>query len=130
MDPRIGVEPFQSEGGPGSWRVRWRVTNLGARPVQLLAAMHPHAQFRTQEIPVPRELAAGAETDISLPVDFHEEAGTVVENPFLILRFTDDDGEWRALARVRVTAEAGGRPMAGPLVVVTTHRVGGIGSSA
>lgn len=108
--------------------VRWRVTNLGARPVRLLAATQPHAQFRTDEIKVPRDVRPGGETEISLPVRFDETPGSVIENPFLILRFADEEGEWRALARVRVTAGPGGRPIAGPLVVVTSHRVGGIGS--
>src|SRR5687767_12412113 len=117
MAPRLGVEPFTSDGKRGAWTVRWRVTNLGTRPIRLLAATQPHSQFQTGEIGVPRELAASRSTEISLPVSFDEDAGTVVENPFLILRLADEEGEWRALARVRVTAGDDGRPVSGPLVV-------------
>src|SRR5688500_15961175 len=117
MTPRLGIEPFTSDGRSGAWVVRWRVTNLATRPVNLLAATQPHAQFRTADTPVPRILAPGEETEISLPVQFAERPGAVVENPFLIVRFADEEGAWRALARVRVTAGADGRPTAGPLVV-------------
>jgi hypothetical protein len=123
MTPRLGIEPFAAEGRAGAWVVRWRVTNLGVRPVNLLTATQPHAQFRTADTAIPRALAPGEETEISLPVQFAEQPGAVVENPFLIVRFADEEGAWRALARVRVTAASDGRPTAGPLVVVTSHRV-------
>jgi hypothetical protein len=56
-------------------------------------------------------------------VRFAESPGVVVENPFLIVRFRED-GDWRLLARVRVTAGTGGEPIAGRSVVVTTQRAG------
>lgn len=100
--------------------VRWRITNEGGRPVRLLSAQHPHTHFRTPETRIDREIASGADAEIELPVQFNESPGVRVENPFLILLFRDS-GEWRLLARVRVTAGTNGEPIAGQSVVVTTQ---------
>jgi hypothetical protein len=89
----------------------------------LLNAQHPHSQFRTAETKLDREIAAGAATEVALPVRFSEIPGGVVENPFLILRLRDG-GEWRVLARVRVTAGSDGEPIADQSVVVTMQPVG------
>jgi hypothetical protein len=67
-----------------------------------------------------REIAPGSDTEIALPVQFKESPGVRVENPFLILRFRDS-GEWRLLARVRVTAGTSGEPIASQSVVITTE---------
>jgi hypothetical protein len=122
-EPHVRVEPFTTEGASGSWTVRWRITNDGDRPVRLLAAQHPHAQFRTPETRFDREVGAGAVAEIVLPVRFDELPGAVVENPFLIVRLRDG-GDWRLLARVRVIAGARGEPLAGQAVVVTAQRAG------
>jgi hypothetical protein len=58
-----------------------------------------------------------------LPVHFSESPGAIVENPFLILVLREA-GDWRLLARVRVTAGPSGEPIAGRPVVVTTQPVG------
>jgi len=121
--PRIRVDPFSTEGAAGSWTVRWRITNEGDRPIRVLAAQHPHSQFRTPETRIDREIAPGAAADVALPVRFSESPGAVIENPFLILRFRES-GDWRALARVRVTAGKNGEPLAGDAVVLTTQKVG------
>jgi hypothetical protein len=88
-----------------------------------VSAIQPHSQFRTEETRLDRTLAPGKTADVALPVRFAESPGAVVENPFLILRFRED-GDWRLLARVRVTAGTSGEPIAGRSVVVTTHRAG------
>lgn len=121
--PRIRVAPFSTEGAAGSWIVRWRIINESNKPIRLLAAQHPHSQFRTPETRLDREIAPGATADVALPVRFSESPGGVVENPFLILRFRES-GDWRALARVRVTAGKNGEPLAGDSVVLTTQKVG------
>jgi hypothetical protein len=59
-------------------------------------------------------------------VRFAEAPGTVIENPFLILRVADGDEVWRVLARVSVTAGPGGEPIAGNTISITTHRVGAV----
>jgi hypothetical protein len=103
--------------------VRWRITNESERRIRLLAAQHPHSQFRTPETRLDHEIAPGTAADVALPVRFSEPPGAVVENPFLILRFRES-GDWRALARVRVTAGKNGEPLAGDTVVLTTQKVG------
>ena len=118
--PHVRVEPFTTEGTSGSWTVRWRITNEGDEAIRLVAAQHPHSQFRTPETEMEGEVAPGAGAEIALPVKFNESPGVRVENPFLILRFRDS-AEWRLLARVRVTAGTSGEPIAGQSVVVTTQ---------
>ena len=91
--------------------------------MRLVSAQQPHSQFRTAETALDVAIAPRAAADVTLPVSFNESPGAVVENPFLILRLRDG-GEWRALARVRITAGARGEPLAGESVVVTTQKVG------
>ena len=67
-------------------------------------------------------VAPGAAAVVTLPVRFNETPGAVVGNPFLIVRMRER-GEWRVLARVRVTAGARGEPLAGKSVVVTEQKV-------
>ena len=98
------------------------ITNEGDRPIRLVSAQHPHSQFRTPETKVDREVAPGAEGAVALPVRFTESPGVIVENPFLILVFSDDS-DWRLLARVRVTAGTRGEPLAGESVIVTMQKV-------
>ena len=124
MTPRLGIEPFVSEGLAPAWTVRWRLTNLGAKPLRLLRALQPHAQFRSNELTLARDLAPGESAEVALPVRFAESPGGVVENPFLILRLSEGHTEWRLLARVRVTAGARGEPVAGGPVIITTQAVG------
>jgi len=124
MTPRLGIEPFLSETSAPGWTVRWRLTNLGARPLRVLRAVQPHAQFRSDELTLARELAPGDSTEVALPVRFAESAGSVVENPFLILRVSEGHTEWRVLARVRVRAGARGEPLADGPVIITTQPVG------
>jgi hypothetical protein len=120
--PRVAVEPFTTEGTSGAWTVRWRIQNQGDQTIRLLSARHPHSQFRSPLTKIDREIAPGADTTVALPVAFTELPGVRVENPFLILLFSDS-AEWRLLARVRVTAGTGGEPIAGQSVVVTTQEV-------
>jgi hypothetical protein len=121
--PRVRVEPFATEGAPGAWTVRWRITNEGDRPLRLLSAQQPHSQFRTPETKLDQEIAPGVQTEVALPVRFSEAPGVIVENPFLIMVF-HENADWRLLARVRVTAGTRGEPIAGESVVVTTQRLG------
>ncbi|MDQ2913560.1 MAG: hypothetical protein M3T56_09915 [Chloroflexota bacterium] len=120
--PRVGVEPFTTEGTGGSWTVRWRIRNDGDQPIRLLSAQHPHSQFRTAETRIDRDVPSGSDTTIALPVQFIESPGVRVENPFLILLFRES-AEWRLLARVRVTAGTSGEPIASQAVVVNVQEV-------
>jgi hypothetical protein len=121
--PRVRVDPFTTEGAPGAWTVKWRITNDGDRPIRLLSAQQPHSQFRTPETKLDHEIAPGVQTEVALPVRFSESPGVILENPFLIVVFQENT-DWRLLARVRVTAGTRGEPIAGESVVITTQRVG------
>jgi hypothetical protein len=121
--PRVGVEPFTTEGTSGSWRVRWRIRNDGDELIQLLSAQHPHSHFRTPETRIERDVGPHATADVVLPVRFTELPGVIVENPFLIVVFRQG-ADWRLLARVRVTGGPKGEPLAGQSVVVTIQDVG------
>jgi len=120
--PRLRVDPFTTEGTAGNWTVSWRIANQGDRPLHLLGAQQPHSQFRSSDTKLDVEIAPGATAQVTLPVRFNEAPGAVVENPFLIVRLRER-GEWRVLARVRVTAGARGEPLAGKSVVVTEQKV-------
>lgn len=122
--PRLRIEPFVAEGKRPSWTVRWRVRNDGASTVRVLSAVQPHAQFRARETSLDRAIAPGQAAELALAVRFDEEPGSVVENPFLILRVETSAREFRVLARVRTTAGALGEPVAGRDVIVTAQPVG------
>lgn len=121
--PRVRVHPFTAEGANGRWTVRWRIGNEGDLPLRLLNAQCPHSQFKSADTTFDVEIGPRAETDVRILVRFAESPGVIVENAFLILRLREK-GEWRVLARVRVTAGPRGEPLAGDSVVVTTQRVG------
>ena len=74
----------------GRWRCTWSIQNLTQEPLHLLAAGLPHSRFQCEEqelSPAPK-LLPGKSAHLTLAVAFHEPAGTVVENAFLILRVT------------------------------------------
>jgi hypothetical protein len=121
--PNLRIAPFTTEGTSGAWTVRWRIVNEGHKPIRLVSAIQPHSQFRTPETRLDRSLAPGGATDIALPVHFAGSPGAILENPFVILRFRES-GDWRLLARVRVTAGPNGEPIAGRSVVATTQKAG------
>ena len=126
MEPQVQVAPFVTQSGSGRWLVTWQVTNLGPETLHLVSARQPHSQFHTDETPLLGEVAAAATTELTLPVDFAELPGAVVENPFLILVVSDRHATWRVLARVRVTAGPSGEPVAGSAVTVTVNRAGDV----
>jgi hypothetical protein len=124
--PRLRLEPFSTDGKPGSWSVRWRIRNEGAATLRVKTAVQPHAQFHTAETPIGRDIAARRHLEITLPVRFVEDPGTVVENPFLILLIGDGAAEWRVLVRVRVIAGPRGEPTAGDTLAMSVNRVGAV----
>ena len=120
--PFLRPYPFWAEGESGRWVVHWRLDNEG-RPVHVKTALQPHSQFRTAETTIDRDIPSRGTLDLALPVRFDEKPGTVVENPFLILRVGDDGAEWRVLVRVRVTAGARGEPISANTLSITVDRV-------
>ncbi len=124
MEPRLDVAAAAVRAaGAGEWVITWRLRNDGPEPVLLRETWLPHGKFRGDRRSVERSLVPRETADLELPVCFTEAPGSVVENCFLILRVGSGDEEWRVLARVRVTAEAGGAPSIAR-EVVTAQRAG------
>jgi hypothetical protein len=115
MEPKVRVEQVETQRGatPGRWKVTWRIENLGAQPLKILAARCPHGKFRCGE----REMTPAAEVEpnqnarVELEVLCNESAGAVVENAFLILRVLWVAEPWLILARLRVAMDGAGTPM-------------------
>ena len=112
-------------GAPeADWSVPFTVANRGGAPVALLAAWLPHGRFRSAErqlsdFPLP----ADGRTELSFEVQFDEQPGTEVVNAFVILQVRHREKVWRVLARLTVTADADGAPVAATQLV-TVHPVG------
>ena len=124
--PAITVlENGRASGEPGAWRVAFDVRNAGDDPVLLLEAWLPHGRFRAEAVPLTGHplLAAGASVRLAFNVRFDEPPGELVENAFVILRVQWRNEEWRVLARLAVTADADGSPLAST-ELTTAHAVG------
>lgn len=125
--PSLHVTQAQAAAkrGDALWDVVFRVINGGGGDVSLLAAWLPHGRFRCAETPLEAmaPLGPGAEADVLFPVAFDEAPGVVVENCFIILRVAWQSDAWRVLARLTVTADNDGAPVA-KTELVTVHPVG------
>jgi len=114
---RIEVEHAQPGAYSRQWRVAWRITNLGAQPLQLDDAWIPHGRFRGEgHIPLTLSVGQGDSRRIELNVAADEPPGTIVENAYLILRTL----HWRLFARMTVTFDAAGAPR--PVVETVTFQ--------
>jgi hypothetical protein len=125
-NPAVSVlQAGSASGGPGAWRVAFEVRNSGDGPVGLLEAWLPHGRFRAEAIPLNEQspLASGASVRLEFIVGFDEQPGELVENAFVILRVRWRDEEWRVLARLAVTADSDGSPVAST-ELTTAHPVG------
>ena len=108
--PRAAVEPLAvTRAGPGTWKVRWRVTNEG-EPTHLTAIAVPHGKFRSPDHAIDVALAAGGTFEPQLEIASAEPAGTEIENTFLILTAEAGSKTWRILTRMRVRVGADGVP--------------------
>lgn len=124
--PAIEVlQDGRAAGGPGAWRVVFKVRNAGDEPVELLEAWLPHGRFRAEAVPLTAhpQLGPGASVQLAFAVKFDEPPGELVENAFVILRVRWQNEEWRVLTRLAVTADADGSPVAST-ELTTAHAVG------
>ncbi|MBI1995935.1 MAG: hypothetical protein HYU31_10740 [Deltaproteobacteria bacterium] len=119
---QVSVEPEQAAG---NWKILWRIANLNSQPLELRAVRLPHGQFKSAEQRFqpaihlsPKE---SAEFEISVCCD--EPEGLVTENAFLIFQVTRLGEQWRIFARVRVTVNSTGTPVAAT-ELITTQKVG------
>ena len=119
--PVLKLEPRDATRVNGSWRVRWRVTNIGVEHVRLVAVRAPHSRFRSDPADLNVVVADSATVDQTLRVE--AAPGEEVENAFVIFVAVKEKETWRVLFRVRVHVSEDGTPQ--PSVeAMSTHRVG------
>jgi len=119
---QVSVEP---EEGRGNWRILWRIANLNSHRLELRAVRLPHGQFKSAERrfePV-IHLAPKEHVEFQVLVSCDEPAGLVTENAFLIFQVVRLGEPWRIFARVRVTVNTSGTPVA-TTELITTQQVG------
>jgi len=120
-EPVLRLEAREAVRVNGSWRVRWRVTNVGSEHVRLVAVRAPHSRFRSD--PVDLNVVAVETVNVEQTLRIEAAPGEEVENAFVIFVVVKDHETWRVLFRVRVRMDADGTPA--PLVeAMSTHRVG------
>jgi hypothetical protein len=127
MAPQVRVEHVTVRRGATAdrWKIEWRIENLAAGPLKILAARLPHGKFRSEE----RDLAPalvlepGRSGTIELEAQCGGTPGSVVENAFLILRVLWSTAPWLILARLRVSVNDEGTPLT-TTELITTQPVG------
>jgi len=107
------------------WIIGWRVQNLGATPIRILAVRLPHGQFKSEELGFdpPIDLAPGAGSPFSTWVRCDEPSGLVTENAFVIFQANWRGEPWRIFVRLRIVVNEKGEPNA-TTELITTQEVG------
>jgi len=120
-EPVLRLEARDAVRVNGSWRVRWRVTNVGTEHVRLVAVRAPHSRFRADPVDLNVVVVETVTVDQTLRIE--AAPGEEIENAFVIFVAVKEHETWRVLFRVRVHMGADGMPA--PLVeAMSTHRVG------
>jgi hypothetical protein len=112
VEPRVSVavESVQA-AGDGRWQVSWLVTNDGPESLALEAVWIPHGRFRGEgRMPLSVGVDPGRSAQLTFSVTAREEAGTSVENAFLILRGISEGRAWRIFTRMRIEFDAQASP--------------------
>jgi hypothetical protein len=99
-----------TRGAPGTWKVRWRITNHGDGALHLTQIAAPHGKFRAPDHAVDVQLPAGGFFEPQLVIASEEPANTAIENTFLIVTAESVGRAWRILARMRVRIGGDGVP--------------------
>ena len=119
--PVLKLEPRDATRVNGSWRLQWRVTNIGGDHVRLVAVRAPHSRFRSDPSDLNVVVVESATVDQTVRIE--AAPGEEVENAFVIFVAVKDKETWRILFRVRVHMAEDGTPR--PVVeAMSTHRVG------
>jgi hypothetical protein len=125
--PLITLEQISAQlsEGPGYWNIMWKVKNLAARPLALLAVRLPHGQFKAaeQRFDPTMDLASNEQKQFTTLVQCDEPPGLVTENAFVILQIKWRGAPWRIFVRVRVIVNKKGEPNA-TTELITTQKVG------
>ena len=120
-EPVLRLESRDAVRVNGSWRIRWRVTNIGSEHVRLVAVRAPHSRFRADSIDLNVVVVESVGIEQTLRIE--AAPGEEIENAFVIFVVVKEHETWRVLFRVRVHVGADGTPA--PLVeAMSTHRVG------
>jgi hypothetical protein len=98
-----------TRSGPGTWKIRWRITN-GGEALHLTQIAAPHGKFRSPDHAIDVALAAGGRFEPQLEIACAEPAGQEIENTFLIFTAEAGTTTWRILARMRVRVGSDGVP--------------------
>lgn len=117
----LRLEPRDVIRVNGSWRVRWRVTNVGNDHVRLVAVRAPHSRFRSDPIDLNVVVVESAGIEQTLRIE--AAPGEEIENAFVIFVVVKERETWRVLFRVRVHVGADGTP-APAVEAMSSHRVG------
>jgi len=107
------------------WNIVWRIENLSAHPIEVLAVRLPHGQFKSAErrFEPTITLAAKQEAQFQVSVQCDEPAGLVTQNAFLIFQIVWLGEPWRIFARVRVIVNSKGEPEV-TTELITTQQIG------
>ncbi len=120
-EPVLRLEAREAVRVNGSWRVRWRVTNVDSGHVRLVAVRAPHSRFRSD--PEDLNVVVNDNTAVEQTLRVEAAPGEEIENAFVIFVVVKDKETWRVLFRVRVHVGADGTP-APQVEAMSTHRVG------
>jgi hypothetical protein len=127
LEPRVELKQLsvdRNEKGK-AWSIRWVVKNGSLQRLRIVTVRLPHEQFKAEEkrFDPPLDLAQEAEAEFYTLVGCEEPPGLVTENAFLIFYVIWHEEPWRIFVRIRVLADAEGKPHA-TTEWVTTQRVG------
>jgi hypothetical protein len=120
-EPVLRLEARDAVRVNGSWRVRWRVTNVDTEHVRLVAVRAPHSRFRSD--PVDLNVVVNDNAAVEQTLRIEAAPGEEIENAFVIFVVVKDKETWRVLFRIRVRVDAEGIP-APTVEAMSTHRVG------
>src|SRR5258705_10666367 len=107
-EPILQLEARDAVRVNGSWRVRWRVTNVGSEHVRLVAVRAPHSRFRADPVDLNVVVVESAGVEQTLRIE--AAPGEEIENAFVIFVVVKEHETWRVGFPRRVLGGAGGQP--------------------
>ncbi len=107
----------------GHWVIAWKVKNIAAGGIRILAVRLPHGQFKSAELKFEPavDLAPGEEREFAILVRCDEASGLVTENAFVIFYAVWFNQPWRIFVRIRVVVDSNRVPGAAVELITTQH---------